>query len=633
MNRLLRGLHPTFDALSAHADRSDVERTHMRVGRHIDGCATCGATIAEIHALGDEARAMPPVAAPPGLRARIEAAAKAAPASPAPAPRRAEEEDDDRNRAAPELRPTHTFPVPRLRRRTLATLTVAALAAAVVLAVAWPRADDLQAANPGRLTFSPARPVPGGRLSVRYRPAPWMRDAERLVLVGRFARPAGRNPAWFGGRMEGQLADSIAMLTRRADGDFSATVRLPDDFLAVDLVVVDPVRDRRDQDARAWWIVIGATRAGMPSLPSLLAALEITPRWISGGDPDPTIADSLTRYFPRHPAGWAHSRTYGVAKGRFDLLRFFQSAERQYAAMFDALWPTVGLDAERLHDMVVFAHNISEPGEALRWAERFARERPEDPRALPDLAGAMHEIELRQPQALGDSIRNLLPLLDRAYRAAPVPSEGFLEAARLAESYGDSATRARWDERKSASFASANIWILSRWRSGTSDTGLESELTARVRPGCSKPPGRFPFDRSVARWQTLCNLYSGMAYGALSSHSLDAKRLDAASAEADSALASMARADFCGPSLAYMNRGRVALLRGDTTAAEDAFIHASAGYTTNPELVLDTMRVRLGSRYQAARYAARLDSVRREFAACTLRARARQREASRLGGG
>ncbi len=631
MRTLLRALHPTFDALSAHADRSDVEGAHTRVGRHVDGCATCRATVAEIHALGDEARELASESAPPGLWARIEAVAKEAPLPSAATSSRFGErgEVDEHARAVPGRPAARTDAMPPLRRRAVAALTVAALAAAVVAAIAWPRVDVLQAASTSRLTFSPTRPVPGERVTVRYRPSPELQDAERLVLVARFAKPAGRNPLWFGGRVQEELADSIAVLTRGAGGDFTTTIRLPTDFLAAELALVDPAHDRRDPRAQLPWSIVGGTSDGAPSLPAFLAALDLSQRAVDvvdtgerrrSGDP----SDSLIHYFPRHPAGWAYSRTYGVAKGRFDLLRFFESAERKYASMFDALWPADHLDAERLHDMVVFANRIDEPGEALRWAERFARERPDDPRALLDLANALHQLELRQPPALGDSIRRRLPLLDASYRAAPVPSLGFPEAAGIVGSYGDSATRALWEGRVATNSAAGNIWMMSRWRRGTTDAALEAELSARVSPGCAKPAGRYPVDRSIADWRMLCERYRGMAFAALSTLGIEGGRLAAASGAVDSALAAMTRGQVCTPSLPYLNRGRIALQRADTLAAMDAFARASSSYPDGDDRVLDSVRPRLGARFDAVSYASRVDSLRRDAMACWIRERARR---------
>lgn len=618
MSRLMTGFHPSFDALSAHADRTDVEAARTRVARHVARCEQCRAEVREIRALGDAARAMSSPAAPARLRARIESAAPSA---------------EEPSVATPAVRPGHERR-PRLRTRaSIAASLFLVLAASVVL---WPR-PSLQAAGPSRLTFAPARPVPGGRLTVRYLPSPTMASAARLVLIGRFARPAGLNAHPFAGRSD-ELGDSLALLTRASDGAFVATLTLPSDFLAVDLGVMDPVRDAYDVDGRAPWLVVGGDARGGPSLAALLAAhdahRDVFAPWV-GTDQMRSrqaadVADSLKRYFPRHPSGWAFTRSYGVSRGRFDFLRFFESAERKYSAMFDQLWPSPKLDAERLHDMVEFAYNISEPGEALRWAARLVDEHPEDPRALIDLAGALHEMELRSPPALADSMRAWLPALDRAYLAAALPNTGYDEALRLVGAYGDSATKARWLARAQGNGEIGNIWMMSRATPIGERAAAERELRLRAERACTLAPARLPLGASIADWTHRCELYRGMAYGYLSLATLRAGAPRTALAEADSTIVAMRRAGFCGPSRGYLDHALASLTLGDTATATRDFIIASAGYTAGSSTMIDTARAHLGARFDEAEYRRGADSVRSARVACEKAARergkARERE-------
>jgi hypothetical protein len=613
MNRILNGLHPTFDALSAHADRSELEGARTRVGRHVAGCVRCRDVVAEIRQLGAAARAMTVPGAPARLWADIQVA-MSQPRRPEPA------------RPAPrELTNRHG------RRRALAGLAGALVAAGIVAVVAWVRPAGLQAAGTSRLTFSPARPVPGGIVTVRYQPTAWMKDASRLILVGKFARPAGSNPMRASGSVLDELADSLGVLTRDSDGAFVTSVQLPADFLAVRLGVLDPVRDESDVDGVTPWMIIGGTPERMPSFASFLAAREIRRGWSGGGEGSRPrqaldVADSLTRYFPHHPAGWAFSRSYGVARGRFDVLRFFESAERKYASMFDELWPKRGLDAERLHDMVEFAYGIDEPNEVLRWSARLAEEHPEDPRALVDLAGALYEVELRMPPALGDSIRRWMPALDRAYRAAPSPNEGFGEALRLANAYGDSTTQALWRSRTGAN-VTGNIWLLMRLAEPLGRDSVVAELHARLGRGCVPPAGRLPLAQSVGGWRRVCELHRSFAYGYLSAESLRHGRARLALAEADSALVATRRGKYCAPSRGYFDHALAALALGDTAMAERDFIFLSAWYPAGP--AKDTARAHLGARFDQARYVAGADSARRAARACQVLAKARDKSRER----
>jgi len=611
MNRLLRTLHPMFDALSAYADQGELEGARTRVGRHVSGCAGCRDTVTEIRALGDAARAMPVNSAPAGLWARIVSAAA------------------EPHRLEPSLLPA----VERSRRlpRMPAGLAAGAVAAAIVAAVAWPRPAGLQAAGTSRLTFTPVRPVPGGAVTVRYQASPWMRDAPRLILVGTFAKPTGTNPSPFGVSVFGGLGDSLGVLTRSADGAFVATVRLPSDFLAVRLGVLDPEQDRNDLDGFQPWIIVGGTAARAPSFASFLAALDVRRPGSFRGDerlrPGQAVdaADSLKRHFPRHPAGWAFSRSYGLSNGRFDLLRFFSSAERKYASMFDELWPQRGLDAERLHDMVVFAQNIDEPDEVLRWSARLVDEHPEDPRALADLTGALHTIELRMPPSLADSMRRWMPALDRAYRAGPVPNEGFEEALRLATSYGDSATKALWRGRSDANSGFANIWMMMHRVPQPGRDEPAMELRRRSARACVLPPARLPLGEPIHRWTTRCERYRGMAYSGLSSHTLASGNPRLALAEADSAVAASRRGGSCSTALGSLAHARASLALGDTAMAERDYVMYGAAYARSRSDAADTARTRLGARFDSMRFLSGVDSVRRAVTACAEAERAKRR--------
>lgn len=635
MNRLLSALHPTFDALSAHADRSDVDGARTRVGGHVARCASCREVVAEIRALGDAARATHVHGAPSGLWSRIESEAKGASrneAAVASAGERASRGSFDEVSSAPGPALGVTG-----RRGRFALIGFGSLvaAAAIIAVVVWPRPSGLQAAGTSRLSVTPGRPIPGGTVMVRYLPAPWMADAAQLVLVGRFARSAGWNPMRFGGSAFDALGDSLGVLARAADGAFVATIRLPADFLAVSLTVLDPSRDEHDMDGSRPWVIIGGTSTRAPSFASLVAAHEIAPGWF-GGDIQyrprqmVDVADSLKRYFPSHPAGWAFSRSYGVAQGRFDLFRFFQTAERKYASMFEALWPRQRLDAERLHDMVEFASNIEEPDEELRWAARLVEEHPGDPRALIDLAAALRAIELREPPSLADSIRRWMPSLDRAYRAGPVPNKGFSQALRLAASYGDSSTRTLWTAREAENGGEDNIYMMVRWMAGkqrerASRDNVARELRTRLGQGCALPTGRLPLTETVGEWRNRCEQYRGMTYGALSTQTLldgDARR---GFIEADSALAAMRRGEFCAPSLGYINRARATLALGDTARAETDFVLALAAYPTGVTTMMDTARVHLGGRFDRERFVARVDTAHRAAMACQRAQRARMK--------
>jgi hypothetical protein len=467
---------------------------------------------------------------------------------------------------------------------------------------------------------------------VRYVPPTDAPVPARFVLAGRYARPTGKNPQGLLGLAVGELADSLGVLLPAGDGAFTATVHLPADFLALSLAVHDPAASRLDLDGAAPWMMVGGTESGSPSLASLLAAQDTRSGLFNLAARDQPrqaidFADSLKRYFPQHPAGWAFTRSYGMARGQFDFLRFYRGAERKYASLFDALWPQPALDAERLHDMVVFARNIDEPGEALRWAGRLAEEHPEDGRAVYDLALALHDLELAPSPAVGDSVRHWLPALDRSYRRAPLPNAGYDDARGLAERYADSATRAMWINRGTAAGAGGNVWrmVLYEGASGAGRDSALAEMRGRASRACALAPGRLPLAASVGEWQARCEFYRGLSYSYLSSLSLQAGQPRPALSEADSAIVAARRADICAWPRGYLAHASAALALADTTTAEADFITAAVrSYPAGAAQALDTARARLGARFDRAAANVRLDSARQAVSACEAEARPRR---------
>jgi hypothetical protein len=490
----------------------------------------------------------------------------------------------------------------------------------MITVLLWPRSSGLQAASTSRLTFSPGRPVPGGTMTVRYQPAPWFKGASRLILVGTFARPAGHNLDVFRSIFR-ELGDSLATLRPTADGAFEGRVVLPADFLAVSLGVVDSTGEGRDLDGSNAWLAIGGTSARGPSLEALLAAVEIYPRFHAGADSESprqavVVADSLRKYFPGHPSGWAYSRTYGRERGRFDLIRFFQNAQHRYSAVDAELWGRTDLDAERLHDMVVFANNISEPDEVMKWAGRLAREHPEDPRALEDLAGALHGIELREPPHLADSIRPWLPVLDRAYAASGKPLLGYSQVLSLADAYGDSVTKALW-RRRALELRSQVAPLLYSRATGWEQDSLGAMTRRIARSPCERPAGRYPLYTTLRGWRQQCELGRGGAYAFLSSVALTKGNAREALIAADSAIAAMRQTGLCAaPARGHLYHGLASLALGDTATAERDFVVWAARYPPSNAISLDTARAHLGPRFNEERWLARSDSAHRVAMVC-----------------
>ena len=259
---------------------------------------------------------------------------------------------------------------------------------------------------------------------MRYRPSSGLEGAPRLVLVGKYSEPSGRNAMmrWW---IRDLLGDSLATLLPTRDGSFEGRVRLPQDFLALRLSVVDSTGEEGDVDGLVQvGSHCGRGTMATPSLKAMLAAQETFAETRSDEGAAAHNSSQRCRFaqalFPV-ASGWMGVR---------ERLR-----RREGSLQFLSLLPVGGAEVREFlrkaharpicgrgpaHDMVVFAFRIEEPAQAEMWAKRLVREHPDDPRALYDLARVLHQVELRQPKDLADSIRPWLPCSSLSPCAAAV---------------------------------------------------------------------------------------------------------------------------------------------------------------------------------------------------------------------
>jgi hypothetical protein len=604
MSHLTMGSHPEFDALSALADLDARRGVRSRAARHVERCESCRAVVEEIRALGDAARALDIEPAPADLWERIRLAA-----------------DGDSARTAASALADRAVTIVPVRERTVAldvpasssrawtvrrVLGGAAIVVVLAAMVLWPSRASLDASGPSRLTFTPSRPVPGGVMTVRYRPARWFSGAPRLVLAGRYVKPARGAQVRYVGARDG--LDSLASLRRTADGSYEARVHLPDDFLGVRMAVFDSAGTAHDEDGSDLWVAIGGTRDHAPSLASFVASYTPASRRAQSRQ-SVSVADSIQRYFPGHPAGWSLYDRFGTSKGLFDFYRYFWSAERKYASLDATLSPMRGLDAEQLWAMVSLAAKIDEPAEQAKWALRLVREHPEDPRAFGALAGVVHAIELRDPPHVADSIAPWLPVLDSLYeRSHAVIPEGSYDME-IFRRQGDSAFKAGWSRRVTRErpyFTTAGLPKIP-------DATVEAAVRRQLAAGCARPPGKFPMP-DVAAWKQWCGFDHMLLWTYLAEAHLERGHPAVAEALADSALVVIARS--CGADrIALTTRAKARLARGDTSGAAHDYAEAYGRWTVQKEARERAAAV-LGSRFDASRFDAVGDSSRRTFFAC-----------------
>lgn len=573
MKGLLNVLHPTFDALSAYADLSELDGARTRVGRHVARCAQCREVVNEIRGLCAAARESEAETegAPDGLWARIENAAVQA-AKKEARPRETPPPDAVPWEVAPSMRPTRHWPIPT--KRSLARIgggLAVAAAALIAVVLGTGRTPSLLASAPSRLTMTPFRPAPGSKVHVRYNPAPKLAGYDQIMLVGQYLPAANR--AWtdfyFGGNY-----DSLATLHRAADGAMVGDFTVPSDFKAAAIVVMDPSGRNYDADGLNSWILVGGDSRGRPVLNSLLAA--VSRSGLYGSSAHASVLDTLQRYFPEHPAGFATAKRYR-GEGIFaDMFKFFQGAERKYIAFNSKLEKQPSLDAGRLAAMIDFANEIQEPGEAAKWTRRLVREHPGDPRSLPYYANMVHQIELKEPPA--DSIRPYLPLLDTLYALGG--AEWGLqtsEAYAILTRYGDLAMQRRWAllslQRASGPMLSLNIdrkWLKDRELRDQAASGLRAGLGVR----CGLPRWMARGSTSAQWRDRYCLSQRAGALSTLSDIALLDGQTSHALALADSAVTLSDSAGQCWTTPGRNSRGEALLARGDTLSAAREFAFA-----------------------------------------------------------
>ena len=617
MKGLLNILHPTFEALSANADRDASDAARSRVGRHVARCAACEAVVEEIRALGTAARASDVAGAPVTLWARIERAAERTAAAEG-VPRETPAPGAVPWELAPSLKPTRHWPVPT--RRSVARiggglLVAAAALIAVVLVTGHPR--SLLANAPSRITMTPFRPAPGSVVHVRFAPPPKLAGADRLVLAGQYLTDSRHAPSdfYFGGRY-----DSLATLRRAGDGAMVGDFTVPADFKAVSIVVLDTSGQHYAADGLHSWLLVGGDRLGRPVLASLLAALSVNALY--GSPAQRSVLDTLQRYFPDHPAGFAtadHYRGEGVFG---DLLKFFQGAERKYVSFNSRLERMPSLDADRISAMIQFAYHIEEPAEAAKWTRRLVREHPDDTQALTAYALLVHEVVLKEPPA--DSIRRYLPLLDSLMMR---PGAGDMsEAFGLVQRYGDPAMQRRWVlqwlKKSAGPVLSQNLdhkWL----QDGEIRAQAARSLRAGLATNCDLPRWMARGWVTAGRRARYCDNAHARALASLSEIALLDGRVPQAIALADSSLALFATAGYCEGSPAHMARGRALLARADTLGAAREFAMALGSDNWRSNETHTAIVKQLGASVPGATWAS-LDSMARVETSRCVRASARR---------
>lgn len=575
MSFLRNGFHPSFEALSALADRSDVDAARLRIGRHVARCQPCAATIAQIRAMGDAARGIELATVPPGLWTAIERARERelhapAPARETPAPGAAPWD------IGPARRPTsHAVSPFRIGGRTGWMALAAAAAIVAVLLAPTSRGDRLEAgAARGSWRFVPRHPAPGATVQVRYEPPPGPAGDSLALLLGTPIRRGDDFVHWTA--LDGGLQDSLATLVRGRDGAYTGRFSVPADFGAMSLRLTDlhntPVRRFTSADGpvssvpEPLALLVAGDAGGRPMLRALAAAASAR---FGGSSAAYALADTLVRYYPDEPIGYALLRKDNSRRLLDELVAWFRRGERQYLRFDQRFTAAPSVSADHMLDMIVFAHRIDEPAEVRKWTLRLAADHPQDPRTL-DVFGSMLHGMLNRAGTV-DTIRRDLPMAEALWsRNGRRGSASSI--ASLARTVGDTAAYRRWSLRAVTAqerefrggFPGVNGDMIA---DEPTRVALVPVLRREAGRECRVPSGKVPEWNNWMTWRERCENGRASAFIALSTVERRYGDPRRALALADSAVTINDVLGRCWEGSARRERGAALLAMGDTMAA------------------------------------------------------------------
>ena len=425
MMRPTIGLHPSFDELSAHADRADTDAARSRIGRHVTRCPACRETITEILALGDAARASGVHDAPAGLWARIvrglDADASTVAAGDASVERAVPMDvswDVESKTVAPEARRGVSNAV---RRASLGLVLLVAASAAVI---AMDPREPLAAATPRRLTTDREFVRAGDAITFHYRPIDTLANARTLTV---WMLVPGKAETRFD-----QALERAGTLRRVSALDFTGTVVMPDSTPLAMFVVGDSTGEIIDRsEARAGRlpsVVLAANAQGQPRLDALVLALGAG-RGSTDSATSIRWAKQMRELYPSAPETWILGDVYAHRGVIGDIVKLFESRERNYYGWHDRLEHRHGLSEETEVMMANMGWELMDTARADFWTMRLLRDHPDSPsgpslwinryRDVPDDSAAIvlrafEPIYLRPKTANGRALERALMLADRS---------------------------------------------------------------------------------------------------------------------------------------------------------------------------------------------------------------------------
>jgi len=230
--------HPSSAELERYADTGPQRATSARLREHLAECKECRGHVAFLRSLPDRVATLEGPQAHDALFARIEA--------------RLASQDVV-------ILPTEAASGSPRRAPWLAAAAVLLIAVATWLA--WPASDLTARATTGDLRFSPDRIV-SGPIEVRYHDAGLFAGAPRLTLRARYRTVNGDAYNF------STTQQSVATLMREKEGEYRATLRVPDSVVYASFAVESPDGSRVDHNGRKLWRLL-RYRDGHPAFEAL----------------------------------------------------------------------------------------------------------------------------------------------------------------------------------------------------------------------------------------------------------------------------------------------------------------------------------------------------------------------------
>jgi thiol-disulfide isomerase/thioredoxin len=573
-------LHPAYPTLSRYAADELDPAKRARVAAHLAGCARCRAALTGRRAVADALHELPEPELPADLFDRITARRAAGERVILPA-------DAGAHPADPDIGAIHAAR-PRRRFRAVMALAAAAVAAAIVIAVRAPEAG----ADASELRLLTAAPRVGQAVEVEYRATPRLAGEERLVVRARLF--TGVQTPWTRHAVLGELR-------RTGPRTFRGSVVLPDSVVYAVLAVEDAAGSRVDLDRAAWAVRLHGAD-GRPLLAALQGEADFRAEWDQALAVE--TAREMTRLYPDSVHAWLrrHSRESAlIGAAGADSLRAFH---RERMRVLDRRVSAQAAPApEEMTLLAYYAASVDDTATERRWVERLLREHPREPAAVQRRVFAAVEAHRGDRPAILAALEGLWSEVGEG--SPQLSFTGFM----VAQQAGDPDALLRWGERFTARHPGMRAMLV---RSVSQVPALRDTALSLLRVQLREMDRRGDADRTLGytadEMRRELRRARGYFLGQHGKALLAAGRTGAALDTLTRAVESAWNVDL------LRTVADTRLAAGDTAGALAPLARAAVDPTAGAAFG-DSVRARLGRRFDAVAWAREAGAGRRELRA------------------